>query len=168
MKKFQFLLLDAGPIIKLFELGLWENFIDKCNVTICRTVAEDELVYYEVAGDKKYIDYALKSYEDRIEIKDVDLSTIKTFRKSIPVFYGIDPGEEETLALMFSSTEEWEVCTSDKAVLKLLGYFGKSEQGISLEEVFKQVGYSNKLEWKYTERFREKYTEEGQIDKIQG
>ena len=39
MKRFQFLLLDAGPIIKLFELGLWDAFIKKYEVSISRTVA---------------------------------------------------------------------------------------------------------------------------------
>jgi hypothetical protein len=34
MRKLPFLLLDAGPIIKLFELGMWEAFIEKCDVTI--------------------------------------------------------------------------------------------------------------------------------------
>lgn len=40
MKKFSFLLLDTGPIIKLFELGIWDDFIKRCDVTISRTVAE--------------------------------------------------------------------------------------------------------------------------------
>ena len=41
MKKFRFLLLDAGPIIKLFELAVWDEFISRCDVTVCRTVAEE-------------------------------------------------------------------------------------------------------------------------------
>lgn len=41
MKRFPFLLLDAGPIIKLFELGIWEEFISRCDVTVSRTVAEE-------------------------------------------------------------------------------------------------------------------------------
>ena len=41
MKKFQFLLLDAGPIIGLFELGLWDSFLAKCDVTISRIVADE-------------------------------------------------------------------------------------------------------------------------------
>jgi hypothetical protein len=41
MKKFRFLLLDAGPIIKLFELGIWDRFIGKCEVTISRIVADE-------------------------------------------------------------------------------------------------------------------------------
>ena len=39
MKKSPFLLLDAGPIIKLFELGIWEVFIGRCDVTFSKTVA---------------------------------------------------------------------------------------------------------------------------------
>ena len=40
MKKYQFLLLDAGPIIKLFELGIWGVFIKRCDVTVSQTVAD--------------------------------------------------------------------------------------------------------------------------------
>jgi hypothetical protein len=54
MKKFQFLLLDAGPIIKLFELGLWDKFIEKCDVTIPRTIVEDETVFFG-AEDTKHL-----------------------------------------------------------------------------------------------------------------
>lgn len=169
MKKFRFLLLDAGPIIKLFELGLWDDFISKCDVTICRTVAEDELVFAETDKGKEYIEHGLKSDEEKslIKIIDIGLSVVKTFRESIPVFYDIHEGEEETLAFLFNSTEEWKVCAADKAVFKILGYFNRMEQGISLEEVFRKVGYSKELEWKYTKKFREQYTREGQVDAIQ-
>ena len=51
MKKIQFLLLDAGPIIKLFELGVWDAFIKNCDVTVCRIVANEAK-------------YASQEYED--------------------------------------------------------------------------------------------------------
>lgn len=38
MKKFPLLLLDAGPIIKLFELNLWNKLLQACDVTVSRTV----------------------------------------------------------------------------------------------------------------------------------
>jgi hypothetical protein len=47
MKKFRFLLLDAGPIIKLFSLGIWEEFLKHCDVTISRIIAEDQALYTE-------------------------------------------------------------------------------------------------------------------------
>jgi len=60
MKKFPFLLLDAGPIIKLFSLGIWDNFIKYCNVTVSRTIADQETLYTE--DGEKQID--LRPYEE--------------------------------------------------------------------------------------------------------
>jgi len=34
--------------LQLFELGIWDTFLEKCEVTIARTVAEKEVVF---AGD---------------------------------------------------------------------------------------------------------------------
>ncbi len=42
MRKLRFLLLDANVIIQLFELGLWKNLIESCEVLLARTVAEIE------------------------------------------------------------------------------------------------------------------------------
>ena len=53
MKKFPFLLLDAGPIIKLFELNIWDEFLKRCDVNIPRTVAEVEVVFAGKGYDKK-------------------------------------------------------------------------------------------------------------------
>ena len=103
MKRFPFLLLDAGPIIKLFELGIWDNFIKKCDVTIARTVAEQP-VFINKDDDKEYIDFALKPWEDKrlIKIIDVELSTVKTFYNKLSLQYQaiIHPGEKETLAFL--------------------------------------------------------------------
>ena len=138
MKKFQFLLLDTGPIIKLFQLGLWDNFIEKCEVTICRTVA-DESKYASREFQDIRIDLNSCEQDGLIHIIDVDLSTIRAFLDKLPQSYAPDPGEKETLAFMFSSPEKWRVCASDHIVFKILGFFGKGEQGISLEEVLAKI-----------------------------
>jgi len=52
-------LLDAGPIIKLFELDIWDAFIEKCDVTVARTVAEKEVVFANREDCKEYIDFGL-------------------------------------------------------------------------------------------------------------
>jgi hypothetical protein len=60
------------------------------------------------------------------------------------------------------------LCSSDGAVFAVLGLLGRAEQGISLEEVFAQIGFSQSgLEWQYTKKFREKYTRMGKINSIQ-
>ena len=53
-------------------------------------------------------------------------------------------------------------------VFRVLGLLGRAEKGISLEEILIQIGLSRVLKKQYTKRFREKYTNLGQIDSIQG
>jgi len=146
MKKFQFLLLDAGPIIKLFELGIWDEFIKKYDVTISRIVAEEEVVFAAGEEGKKYIDFGLKPWEEEgfIKIIEVEPSKVKDFyqKSNLRGKYTIDPGEEETLAFLHIQSEDWKVCSADGAVYSALGFLGKGEQGISLEEILWDIGLS--------------------------
>ena len=110
-------------------------------------------------------------YEDQnnIQIVDVDLATIKKFIEQFSELYKdiIHSGEKETLAFLCSSSDNLRVCASDQAVFRTLGLLGKSEQGISLEEVLARIGLSqSKYCWRYTKQFREKYTLLGQVDFI--
>ena len=168
MKRFPFLLLDTGPIIKLFQLGIWDEFITKCDVTISRTVAE-QAQYASL--DFEDISINLESYAERdhIKIVDVELSKIKAFHEKFNVQYKviIHPGEKETLTFLYNSLENWLVCSADGAVFRVLGLLDRAEHGISLEEILKGIGLSRKLKWEYTKSFREKYTRLGQIDSIQ-
>ena len=169
MKRFQFLLLDAGPIIKLFELNLWDKFIDKCDVTIPRTIVEDETVFCGTEDNKTFLEQGLASYEKKVKIVDVPLSLINNFYKRFDLTYqaNIHPGEKEALAFLFNAPENFLLCSADKAVFKVLGLLGKSEQGISLEEILEQIGLKQNLGWQYSKQFREKFTQMGQIDAIQ-
>ncbi len=167
MKKYRFLLLDAGPIIKLFSLDIWDEFIKQCDVTVSRIIAEDQARYTE--DGFQHID--LNSYENYIRFLDVGPDTVKRFLDKFDSLYKaiIHDGEKETLAFLYESSENWLVCSADQVVFKILGLLGKGEQGISLEEILKDIGLlQSSLEWKYTKKFREKYTKMGQMDSIQG
>ncbi len=168
MKQFQFLLLDAGPIIKLFELDIWDTFIEKCDVTIGRTVAE-EAAFIIKEEYKESIE--LSPYEQRGQIKIIDIkpSLVKAFYDKFDLSYKaiIDDGEKEILAFLFNSSEEKLICSADHAVFRVLAVLGKEEWGISLEEVLNKIGLSQALEWKYTKKFRDKFTRIGQIESIQ-
>jgi len=169
MKKFRFLLLDAGPIIKLFELGIWDEFISRCDVTVCRTVAEEARWASQELEDIR-IDLEREEQEGRIRVVDVELSVVKAFYDKFDALYQavIHDGEKETLAFLDSVSERWLVCAGDKAVFRVLGLLGKAEQGISLEEVLEQIGLGRHLDWPFTKRFRNKFTSSGQTDAIQG
>jgi hypothetical protein len=169
MKKFRFLLLDAGPIIKLFQLGLWDTFLGKCEITVSRTVM-NEAKWASASFEDIHI--ALEPYEEKGHIQVIDLSPAEatSFFERFNTQYKaiIDPGEKETLAFLNNSNEPWKVCSTDHAVFRILGLLGKAEQGISLEELLNQIGLSRKLGWQYTKEFRKKNTHRGQTDSVQG
>jgi hypothetical protein len=170
MKKYQFLLLDAGPIIKLFELGIWDAFIEKCAVTISKTVA-DEAKW--ASGESEDVRIDLSSYEQKgqIQVIDLDVSLLKTFYDQFDLHYRaeIDDGEKEILAFLCNSKEKWLACSSDHVVFRILGLVGKSDQGISLQEILDTIGLSqSRMEQQYTRPFCEKWIRKGQTDSIQG
>jgi hypothetical protein len=170
MKKFQFLLLDAGPIIKLFELGIWEVFIDRCDVTVSQTVA-DQAKWANQEAQDICIDLEPYEHQGLIKIIDIDTSLAKSFldRFDRLLQAEVHPGERETLAFLCDSTEDWLLCSGDGAVFRVLGLLGKSQQGISLEEILQQIGLcKGNLGWEFSKKFREKYARMGQADSIQG
>ncbi len=169
MKKFQFLLLDAGPIIKLFELGIWEVFIDRCDVTVSQTVA-DQAKWASQEAQDICIDLEPYEHQGLIKIIDIDASLAKSFldRFDRLLQAEVHPGERETLAFLCDSTEDWLLCSGDGAVFRVLGLLGKGDQGVSLEEILKEIGLSKgSLEWQYSKRFRQQYTRLGQQDSVQ-
>ena len=170
MKKLQFLLLDAGPIIKLFELGIWKTFIEKYEVTITRTVVE-QCIYTRNSEGIEYIDFPFEQAADKglIRIVDVPPAEVKSFIDTFRLTpkYLIHPGEDETLAYLTKSSDDYTVCASDKAVFTALGFIQKGEKGISLEEALAKIGQSPNLEPWFKKKFREKYTRVGQIDATQ-
>jgi hypothetical protein len=171
MKKLQFLLLDAGPIIKLFELGIWKAFIERYEVTITRTVIE-QCIYTNQSEGLEYIDFPFEQAAGKglIKIVDVPPSEVKSFDDKFKITpkYLMHPGEDETLAYFLRTTDEYAVCAADKVVFIVLGLIGKGEQGISLEELLNAIGLGRSLEWRFTKKFREKYTAAGRMDAAQG
>jgi len=170
MKNYQFLLLDAGPIIKLFELDLWNQVLERCKITITRTVA-DEAVFIGNKEQKEYLPL-LETYEKsgQLTIVDPDISTVRTFLSQFDESYRdiIHDGEKDSLAFLSINKKEYKICSSDKAVFRVLGLLRLQEQGVSLGKLLADLGMSKKLEWKYTETFRMKYSSEGGTDFIQG
>ena len=47
------LLLDANVIIKLFELGLWDRVVERCEVLVSKIVKEEEADFY-VRDDSRW------------------------------------------------------------------------------------------------------------------
>lgn len=174
MPRLKLLLLDACIVIGLHELGVWDTLISQCDITLTRTVADDEVVLWEdESGGRQYIDR--QKFQDdikagRINCIDVPLSMIEAFKEKFDLSYldRLDAGEAESLAFLCASKEEWLISSADIIVFKVLGRLGLVERGVSLEEILDKVGLSRRVDWKYSKAFRVKYTKQGQQDSITG
>ena len=170
MARLQLLLLDAGIVIGLHELGLWDKVVEGCDITLTHTVADDEVEYWEDENRNRIsIDLSEDISSGRIRCVEVPLNVEAFKQRFDPSYYDrLDLGEAESMAFMLDSQEEWTISSADAIVFKVLGRLGLREQGISLEEILKEVGLSKSLEWKYQKDFRIKYTKEGERDSVTG
>lgn len=170
MSKLKLLILDANVVIHLHEFGKWEKFLAVCDVHLPLTVVE-ESNYYEIDGDKQYIDLTEDVEQARVIVFEVPNARITAFQKQFdPLYLGeLDPGELEALAYLIDSTEEYLISSSDIIVYRVLGRLNRGEQGISLEELLKRVGLQQaNLPSQCTKSFREKHTKTGETDAVQG
>jgi len=171
MKRFPLLLLDAGPIIKLFELGIWDKFLQACDVTVLRVV-DNEVKWASQEFEDVRIELAPYEKKGLLRIIDSDTTAVRAFYSKFSRAYKdlIEPddGEVATLEFLLASSQTWALCSTDGPVFRLMGFLGRGEQGISLEEILKEIGLlPRQLGWQYTRKFREKYSRMGQADYIQ-
>jgi len=171
MPKFPFLLFDAGVIIGAYELGVWDQLMKQCAITITSTVKDQEAYYW---SDEQGIGHEINLTEDveagRIKCVDVPLSQVDDFRKKFdPVYLDrMDAGEADSLAFLFFSKEDWLITSTDSHVFKVLGCLGLEQCGLSLEEILRNTGLGRKVHWKYSKAFRTKYTSQGKQEGVSG
>lgn len=170
MPKFQLLLLDANIIIAAHELGIWQHLVQECSVTITRTVESEAKFWEDQKGRHHPIDLDSDIKEGKINCVDVPVSAVDSFIQRFDPTYldRIDPGEADSLAFLFRSNENWCIASADGIVFKILGCLGRSEQGISLEEITQQIGLTCKFDKHYTKDFRIRLTKQGRQDGITG
>ena len=140
MKRLRCLLLDANVVIHLFDLGLWKQITEHCEIVLARTVLEREVRYYD---KDRPIDLAEDVRADRISIVDVDAAEVKKFCDQFNAGYleRLDAGEAESLAYLCSRSEPYLLCSSDHIVFQVLARLNRTEQGISLEAILAKTGF---------------------------
>ena len=173
MPKFPFLLLDADVIIAAHEFGVWDKLVERCSITITRTVVEDEVRYWtDDKGMCHVIDLDKHIQEGKISCVDVPLSLVDKFCKKFGPAYldQMDPGEAESLAFLYYSDEEWRIASGDGIVFRSLGCLALSEHGISLEEIIQKIGLTCDVSQKYqfTKKYRVNLTKKGEQEAIMG
>jgi hypothetical protein len=171
MKKFRFLLLDANVVIHLFELGLWEQFLEKCDVLLAQTVAEREArFFFDKDGQQHGIDLSRDIAEKCLTIVEVTPPDLKGFFDRFDPSYldRLDPGEAESLAYLVESKDPCQICSSDAIVFRVLAQFALEERGLSLEEILQRIGLGRSLPRQFTKQFRAQWTTRGQEERIRG
>ncbi len=171
MKKLRFLLLDANIVIQLFELDVWQQFIEKCDVLLARTVAEHEVQFFTDEQEQRHeINLKDDIAANRLSIVEVTPADLKQFFDRFDPLYleRLDPGEAESLAYLAGVDDPCHICSSDAIVFRVLAQLGLIERGLSLEEALQQIGLGRKLPSQFTRQFRESWTKRGQTESIQG
>ena len=170
MKKLRFLLLDASVVFQLFELGLWDQLIEHCDIILSRIVAEKEVKYFHGEEADEQIDLTPYVKARRITIVDVDASDVKRFRDQFDPVYleKLDPGETESLAYLCMSDDPCLLSSSDGIVYRVLAHLNLAEQGISLEEILEKVGLQRALPDQFRRSFQAHWTKRGREEAVRG
>ncbi len=173
MPKPKLLLLDANIIILAHELGVWGQLVEKCSITITKTVYEEALFWDDADGERHDITLGPGIENGKINCLEVEMPVLETFLSKFGALYldKLDPGEADSLALLTSSSDVWTICSADAIVFRVLGCLNLGDQGLSFEEVLRQVGLSVSLDedcFHYTKDFRLKFTRRGQQEGIMG
>jgi len=146
----KFFLLDAGPVIELHRLGIWEKVMDCCDLLVPRYIALKETVYWR--KDDESI-HSIRLQEDikagRIEAPETDsdqlLEVLNRFDSVMKD--GVDAGELHALTILHNwpkTTAPPEFCTGDRLATIALCLLGFSNLAISLEELLNRLGLSRK------------------------
>lgn len=169
MSKLKFLLIDANVVIQLWELGIWDEFIKRCDVILSEIVALQEVQFCVRNDEQVQID--LQPYIDRGEVTCVGMtaSQMQAFTTKFSDEYigKLDPGEAESLCYLDQCSDPCLICSSDGIVYRVLGTFNLGEQGLSLEEILGRIGMTQPLASQYTKQFRERFTKQGSVERIQ-
>lgn len=172
MPKLKLLILDAGVVITLHELKLWDQVVEKCDIHMSQIVVEQEVQFSPAENDQYGDEIDLQPYveDGRVQVFGVTPKEIHNFRSRFDpnYFVDLDDGEAESLAYLFGKQEDFLISSGDAITFKVLGNTGRTEQGISLDEILKKIGLGRELPWAYTKEFREKYSNDGSQDMIQG
>ena len=172
MPKLKLLILDAGVVIYLHEIGLWQQVVGNCDLYLSRIVAEKEVLFQKSERDEYGYDINLSPMikSGAITVFDVSVSELKSFRNQFDLLYlgDLDDGESESLAYLVKQSPDFLISSGDAIVYRVLGNLNRVEQGISLEEILQKLGIGRTVQNPYTKRFREQYTKQGQHDMIRG
>jgi hypothetical protein len=164
MPRLRLLLIDTVVVIRLHQFGLWETVIGACDVHLSRGIVDEARYYDDLDGVRHPIDLTACEDNGQIVVHGVSLAETEALRKKFgqDILEKLDAGEAELLAVLINRPfDEYQICSADRIVYRVLGALKLSDQGISLEEVFKAIGTTQATEHPYSKAFREQWSRRG-------
>ena len=166
-------LLDANIIIEAYKLGIWEELIERVEITVSSIVANDEVLFFSKQEDKIPTPINLRNLIEQEKINELS-ATQDEMTSFLNIFdsvftQGLDPGEIESLCIIENGNAgDSFFCTSDAPAIKALAMIGHSNVGISMELILKKVGLQKRLSKQFTDGFFKALIKEGQQTLITG
>lgn len=165
-------LLDAGPVIRLHELGLWDSVVERAELVVPGIIARREAHFWTAPDGPRRIDLASGESRDAIRIIDVNaahlVETQALFDASIRD--SVDPGELEALTLL----RTWDgprprFCTADRLATIALCLLGFADAAFSLEKLLELVGLGRPHSpHRYSEAAMQEWLKVGRARRITG
>jgi len=160
------LILDAGPIIGLHELGAWKAFLERCEVVAPQLVLDDEALFHSkdaAAEHSEPMDLAADVGTGRVLVAAASLTAISRVASRFTDVIELHDGELEALALLMQdeSYVGHVFCSADGAAIEGACMLGLTDRCMSLEELLGMVGLSRRVSWRFTKGFTERHKHEG-------
>jgi len=168
------LIPDAMVIIRLHEMGLWEELCDQTAVVVPSTIVHESVFYVEPSSRER-VEIELESQVLEGEISQVtataeDMAQFMTQFDAVMV-ENLHPGEVEALTLMHKGrVTDALFCSADQAAVKALVLVGMNDRGISLEDALKATGLrgAGRVGEQYCRARFTQWVREAVLDRLQG
>lgn len=135
----RYALLDANVIIEAYDRGKWDKLVARASVVVPEVVAKEvEGIRRATWGSRHWL------YASGVDVYAASALQLFALVEQFdhPLRESLHPGELEALALLSDERfSQHRFCTADVPAIRALCIMDKSGLAISLEELFKIVGF---------------------------
>lgn len=151
-------LLDADVIIKLLELGVFDNLVKQHQIHVASTVI-NEVKFFKRDKQKIQLDFR-KQYVEAKRVVEViaSISEMQEVMRKLPPVKrnAMHSGEIESLSIL-AKDETLTLCTFDAAAIRAVPFLDASHRVISAESLLRTSGLTLSPGHKLDPRLSEEY-----------
>ncbi len=146
-------LADTMIVIEAVDTGCWNALSGQCRMVTSEACAA-ELRRGRTRTDASYVPVSEDAIS-RAEVRKVPLDVRVAFELRYPDAQRLDAGERELLAIAFGLSEDFRLCSCDKAAIAASRSMGMLDRVVSLEWLAKSVGARPRRAFRrqFTEKF---------------